>query len=57
MRCGTASVRSRVDSLISYGIVTETQEHVRPFKKMLSLTPKGRRVAALISQICDVLEE
>ena len=54
---GTASAQDRIEDLVSQGLVTEEQESVKPFKKILNLTPKGRKVVDAIVQIESILSE
>ena len=48
---GAGSVQTRVDDLLAAGLVEVEEENVRPFRKMISLTDKGREVADLISSV------
>lgn len=48
---GTASIQARVQDLVELGLIQEEPQSVKPFKKILSLTPKGREVADLVALI------
>ncbi len=48
---GAGSVQVRIDDLKSSGLVEVREETVRPFRKMVSLTEKGRAVADLVAEI------
>ena len=52
---GTASVQARVADLVEAGLLTETSENVKPFRKMIGLTDKGREVAESIRHVEDLL--
>jgi len=48
---GTVAVQSRIESLISEGLITETQEKTRPFRKFIDLTKKGKEVSSHIAAV------
>lgn len=48
---GTASIQARVQDLVELGLIQEEPQPVKPFKKILSLTPKGREIADLVALI------
>lgn len=48
---GTASIQARVQDLVELGLISEEPQPVKPFKKILSLTEKGREIADLVAQI------
>ena len=52
---GTAAIQSRIDDLIDLGLVNETPQTIKPFKKILSLTEKGQKIAKMIQEIDDLL--
>ena len=52
---GTVAVQSRIDSLISEDLVTETQEKTKPFRKYIELTKKGKDVSAQIANIEKIM--
>ena len=52
---GSASVQSRVAELVEKDLVREEMQKVKPFRKILSLTDKGRRVAELVKEIENLL--
>ena len=54
---GSKAVADRVAELLAAGLVTEEQEQQRPFRKFVSLTPKGRAVAEKLADIEGILRE
>jgi DNA-binding HxlR family transcriptional regulator len=48
---GTVAVQSRIESLISEGLITETQERTKPFRKYIELTKKGMDVSVQVAAI------
>ena len=51
------TVIDRIDELQTMGLVIETKEDKRPFRKFVELTPKGREVAERLAEIEDLLKE
>lgn len=45
------TVKKRVDLLVELGLVVEEKEIQRPFRKMVTLTDKGKQIADLVTQI------
>ena len=54
---GTASVQARVEDLKSIGLVNEESLNVKPFKKIVSLTPEGEQIASYVKAINDHLNK
>ena len=52
---GTASIQARVDELVRLGLLEEEPQTVKPFRKIIRLTDKGREVAEMIEKIEEVL--
>ncbi|MCL1984603.1 MAG: hypothetical protein FWG58_04305 [Methanomassiliicoccaceae archaeon] len=52
---GTVAVQSRIESLVSEGLITETQETKRPFRKYIKLTEKGEKISNHIAEIEAVM--
>ena len=52
---GTVSVQSRIESLVAEGLVTETQEKTKPFRKYIELTEKGERASEHIAEIEKIM--
>ena len=50
---GAGSVQTRIDDLESADLVRVEEETVRPFRKMVSLTEKGKDIADLVADIRD----
>lgn len=53
---GTASVQSRIKDLVEAGLIDEVVDTVKPYRKHISLTEKGEKVAKLVTQIYDLLQ-
>ena len=53
---GAGSVQARVDDLEAAGLISVEEEAVRPFRKMVSLTEKGKDIADLAARMCDRME-
>ena len=51
------TVIDRVNELLEAGLVTESKEETRPFRKFVELTPRGRTVAEHLAAIEEILEE
>jgi len=54
---GAGSVSSRVDELEQAGLFKVEEETVRPFRKMVSLTERGKEIARLVASIQETLSE
>ncbi|MBO4568856.1 MAG: hypothetical protein J5674_02610 [Candidatus Methanomethylophilaceae archaeon] len=54
---GAGSVQTRIDELCEAGLLMVDEENVRPFRKMISLSEKGKRVADLIEDIRSILSD
>ncbi len=52
---GTSTVQARIADLIEMGLLTEKREPVKPFKKIVELTPKGRAASNLLFALEDLL--
>lgn len=52
-----ATVNYRVAELLEAGLITETREENRPFRKFVELTPRGREVAEHLAAIEGILEQ
>ncbi len=52
-----ATVNYRVTELLEAGLVTETKEDKRPFRKFVELTPRGRHVAEHLAAIEELLQK
>ena len=51
-------IQARIEKLVSARLLTETEQKVDgAWKKMISLTPKGRRVADHLQAIEEILAE
>lgn len=53
---GSRTIADRIPQLESAGIIIESQEDVRPFRKYISLTPKGKIIAEYLVQIENLLD-
>ena len=53
---GTGSVQSRIEDMVKAGLLTEDIQTVKPFKKIISLTPTGKKVALKLLEIKTILE-
>ena len=42
------TVKKRVDHLVEEGLVQEVRENQRPFRKMVRLTEKGKRISCWV---------
>jgi len=52
---GTVAVQSRIESLVSEGLVTETQEKMKPFRKYIELTEKGKKISDFLADIEKIM--
>lgn len=52
---GSCSIQSRVEDLAEMELITEEVQKTKPFRKVLSLTDKGRKVAELVKEIENLL--
>lgn len=52
----TTVLQSRIKELVDAGLLNE-EERPDPFRKMISLTPTGRRVAEKLAEIEEILAE
>lgn len=55
---GTPNVmQARIRELVDAGMLSEVMEDHTPYRKIISLTPKGRRVAEKLAEIDNILAE
>jgi len=53
----TNTVNRAVENLKKAGLVQETYQEIFPFSRIFSLTPVGEKVAKMVKQIADLLEQ
>lgn len=53
----TDVLSKRIEELKAIGLLNEEEVRTDALRKMISLTPKGRRVAEKLSEIEDILAE
>ena len=52
---GTVAVQARIEDLVELGLVTETKESRKPFRKYIELTSKGKEVADHLCLILNII--
>ena len=52
---GTVAVQSRVESLLAEGLITETLEKTKPFRKYIELTERGRKISNHLIEIENLM--